>query len=209
MQSNSRRFRGVLVAALIASAAALLAIPASGATKKNAGTATKKVRGCGAFASQAEAQLYFEELGGSVTHRIPKLDPDHDGVACEGLPGPYRGYATIGFNRKRGFFYGWVTMPRVANEAEPYPCLTGNTHFPDGPRLLHIYRVGHKRDRRLFDAYGIGAAVRPASGKLVWKANRKRIPRGRYYVQFEERVPLRPFGRNECPGFSSAPTPLP
>ncbi|MEA2574457.1 MAG: micrococcal nuclease [Chloroflexia bacterium] len=42
-------------------------------------------RDCGDFATQAEAQVFFEAAGGpgSDPHR---LDGDHDGVACESLP---------------------------------------------------------------------------------------------------------------------------
>ena len=59
-------------------------------------------RGCPSFKSQAEAQTYFVEAGGSIDHGIGKLDRDHDGVACEGLSGPFAGYATLGYNRAFG-----------------------------------------------------------------------------------------------------------
>jgi Excalibur calcium-binding domain len=35
------------------------------------------------FASQAEAQAYFEANGGSPTNNVDNLDADHDGQACE------------------------------------------------------------------------------------------------------------------------------
>lgn len=41
---------------------------------------------CPDFATQAEAQTYFEAGGGSPTYNFDRLDSDHDGVACESLP---------------------------------------------------------------------------------------------------------------------------
>jgi hypothetical protein len=38
---------------------------------------------CADFASQAEAQSYFEANGGSPTNNVDNLDADHDGQACE------------------------------------------------------------------------------------------------------------------------------
>ncbi len=171
--------------------------------------ASPRVRGCGSFAHQADAQVYFESLGGSIAEPIPKLDPDRDGVACESLPAPYRGYATLGYNRKRDFFYGTVTMPRTGSGSEPYPCMTGNSHFPEGPRLLNVYRVGGKRDHPLLGEFGVGAEARPSSGRLLWRADRKQVQRGRYYVSFEAKVPSSPSAETECPGFSSEPVELP
>jgi Excalibur calcium-binding domain len=206
------RARGSLDLALCAALALALLAAASGAAAaskpEGSGTAAEhRVRGCGAFAHQDEAQAYFVELDGSPKHPLGRLDPDHDGVACEGLPGPYAGYATLGYSH-RDFFYGTVTMPRVGGE-DPFPCMTGNTHFIEGPRLFNVYRVVGKRDRRLFQSYGLGAEARPGSGRLVWRTNSRHIPRGRYYVEFEERVRTSPYGENECPGFSSAAVELP
>ena len=41
---------------------------------------------CSDFATQEEAQAYFESKGGSSTNNVDRLDSDHDGVACESLP---------------------------------------------------------------------------------------------------------------------------
>lgn len=41
---------------------------------------------CSDFATQTEAQTYFEAGGGSPTYNFDRLDSDHDGVACESLP---------------------------------------------------------------------------------------------------------------------------
>lgn len=38
---------------------------------------------CGDFATQEEAQQYFESHGGSSTNNVNGLDRDHDGMACE------------------------------------------------------------------------------------------------------------------------------
>ena len=42
-------------------------------------------RTCGDFATQAEAQAFFEAAGGPDSDRH-RLDGDKDGVACESLP---------------------------------------------------------------------------------------------------------------------------
>ncbi len=217
MVSVLARFRGFLACALCATLGfALLALGSSAtatAKRGNTGTAKKgkkrpEPRPCGSFAHQAEAQSYFIARGGSPEHRVGRLDPDHNGVACESLPGPYAGYATIGYNRRRAFFYGTVTMPRTGGE-EPFPCLTGNTHFVEGARLYNVYRVTGKGSHRLFKSYGLGAGVRAASGRLVWRADRRDIPRGLYYVEFEERVRTSPYAETECPSFNSQVVRLP
>lgn len=212
MQSNLRPLRRQVAFALALGALALAlfaagALAAGGGATRQAQRAAK-VRGCGSFQHQADAQAYLLEIGGSREHPIRRLDPDGDGVACEGLPAPYAGFATLGYNRRRGFLYGTVTMPHTGG-SEPYPCLSGNTHFLEGPRLFNVYRVSGKRSRRLFPAYGLGAEARSASGRLLWRANRKQVPRGRYYVEFENRIATSPYAETECPGFSSAMVELP
>jgi len=42
---------------------------------------------CSDFDTQPEAQDFFIEQGGSTTNDPHNLDADHDGVACESLPG--------------------------------------------------------------------------------------------------------------------------
>ncbi len=161
-------------------------------------------RGCASFHSQAEAQEYFRLQGGSPSRGVGNLDPDHDGVACEGLGAPYAGYATLGYNRAKRFFYGTVAMPPVAGGG--FACLKGDSHFPGDPRRFNIYRERPGPDKRLFGEYGRGAEVLP-SGRLAWRADGSLVP-GRYYVLFEERSPSTPYGPPECPSFRSATIPL-
>jgi hypothetical protein len=165
--------------------------------------------GCASFGRQAEAQDYFAERGGSPRHRVGDLDRDRDGVACEELPAPFKGFATIGYNLKRNFFYGTVAMPPAAAAAagEKLACLYGNRHFAEGPRLLKVYRVQPGPDQAVTDVFP--AEAKPSSGYLIWKAEKKVVVRDRYYVAFEERVPISPYGANECPGFRSAEVALP
>jgi hypothetical protein len=158
--------------------------------------------GCASFHSQAEAQEYFREQGGSPRRHVGSLDPDHDGVACEGLGAPYQGYATLGYDFAKSFFYGTVAMPPLA-AGSGYACLQGDTHFPEDPRRLNVYRERPGPDRELFGEFGPGAAADPSNGHLVWKASKALVP-GRYYVRFEERIPSTPYGRTECPAFRSA-----
>lgn len=161
------------------------------------------MRGCGSFASQSEAQAYFVERGGAPRHPVGALDPDHNGVACEGLPGPYEGYATIGYDVARGFFHGTATMPPAPGGG--FACLYGNRHFPEAARRLNVYRVKPGPDEALLGSAGVGAEVNQASGRLLWRADRVLRGPGRYYAAFEERIPLKPYGDNECPGFRSRP----
>jgi hypothetical protein len=163
------------------------------------------VRGCASFSSQAEAEQYFLAQGGGPRQAVGALDPDRDGVACEGLPGPYQGYATIGYNLAHHFFYGSATMPPQGNGGEGYACLHGNRHFPDAPRILRVYRVKPGADEPVFGDRGIGTEVLESSGRLLWRADRVLRGAGRYYAAFEERIPLQPYGANECPGFQSNP----
>lgn len=197
--SKTRLLPAALAVALLASL-----------TLTDAGAVTP-VPGCASFHSQAEAQDYFTDFGGNPGRRVGDLDPDRDGVACEYNPAPYRGFATIGYNRKRGFFYGTVTMPPATAApaaGEKFACLYGNRHFPEGPRLLKIYRVtAAGPDAAVTDAFG--AEAKPESNRLLWKEERRNIAPAHYYAEFEGRVPISPYGANECPGFSSAEVRLP
>jgi hypothetical protein len=58
---------------------------ASESSNSSSGTADKD---CKDFATQSEAQRYFEAHGGSATNNVDDLDGnDHDGIVCESLPG--------------------------------------------------------------------------------------------------------------------------
>lgn len=171
------------------------------------GSLAASPRDCGSFSSQAEAQAYFVEAGGSIEHSVGRLDPDHDGVACEGTDGPYAGYATIGYNKKRDFFYGTASMPPRPESGE-YTCLVGNPHFVDAARLVKIFRVTAAGDKPVSDPGGVGTEARPASGRIVWRVDRKTVVPGRYFAEFEERQATSPSG-NECPAFRSAAVSLP
>jgi hypothetical protein len=67
-----RRMAFLLIGALVL---ALSAAPAALAQDGD--------KDCADFASQAEAQAYFEANGGSPTNNVDNLDADHDGQACE------------------------------------------------------------------------------------------------------------------------------
>ncbi len=121
--------------------------------------------------------------------------------------GPRAEYTTLGYNRAHGFFYGTAKMPAKTDGSGGFACLTGNRHFPDGPRLLKIYRVLPGPNRAI--SPDIAAGATPENGTLAWKFERKRVPTGRYYVVFEEEVRSSPYAPSECPGFRSAATLLP
>src|SRR5262245_39816650 len=94
----------------IGAAALASAIAAVVAAFAGVGSGAAAVPGCGAFKAQGDAQDAFMEAGGSPARNVGKMDPDGDGVACEALGAPFKGYATIGYNRKKQFFYGVVKM---------------------------------------------------------------------------------------------------
>jgi hypothetical protein len=170
-----------------------------------AGSGGAAVPRCPSFGSQAEAQESFLELGGTPGDDVGGLDGNGNGVACESLPGPYEGYATIDFNRRKGFLYGVATLPRTESG---FQCLLGNRYDPDTARRLNVYRERPGPDKAILGD-GIGTASDPNTGKLVWKAVKPGLPPGRYYAAFEARIAISPYGRNLCPGFDSRPALLP
>jgi hypothetical protein len=182
-------------------AAAALAVWAA-----TASGAERSAPPCPSYPSQAGAQERFLAEGGSPAHDAGRLDDDGDGVACEGLPGPYAGYATIGYNRERKFLYGRATMP-TAEAGDEFACLAGNRHFPDGPRLLKVYRELPGPDKAV--SRDVGAEARPASGNLLWKLDRDELVSGRYYVAFEEGVRPSPYKPTDCSEFRSDAVLLP
>jgi Excalibur calcium-binding domain len=197
------RSRGKRQLATIAAALATLAIWAP------AGGDAAPVPSCPSFTSQAAAQTYFGEQGGSPAHGVGRLDPDHDGVACEGLGAPYQGYATIAYNKKRKFFYGVATMPPLATGNGEFACLTGNRYEPESPRLLKIFRVKADGDVSVLGSQERAAEAKPSTGKLFWKADKAGIPHGRYYVAFEASIRSSAYAPTPCPEFRSAITALP
>lgn len=52
--------------------------PPPAAAKRKAGD-----KNCPDFATQPDAQRYFESIGGSPTHNADRLDENHNGIACE------------------------------------------------------------------------------------------------------------------------------
>ncbi|HSS32427.1 MAG TPA: excalibur calcium-binding domain-containing protein [Solirubrobacterales bacterium] len=199
MQSNVRPLRLLLSLAVVA-VAALALLPL--------GSSASAPRGCGFFKSQAEAQDYFVGQGGTIEDGVGKLDPDHDGVACEGLTGPYAGYATLGYNKKRNFFYGVASLP-PSGEGGEYPCMIGNRHFSDAPRRLNVYKVTADGNKPIFNQFGLGAEAQPETGHLIWRADRKVVIPGSYFAEFEERARTTAYGGIECPPFRSPIVRLP
>jgi hypothetical protein len=185
----------------ILAALALVVAPACGAP---AASSSAKAPGCASFSSQAAAQEHFVRIGGRPGHDPGDLDPDGDGVACEDRPAPHEGFATIGYNRAKRFFYGVATMPSTD---AGFACLEGNRHYPDGPRLLKIFRLLPGLDWAV--SRDVGAEARPESGHLFWKLDREAVPPGFYYAVFEEQIRLSPYRPSECPAFRSREVYLP
>lgn len=194
-----------LEARTLAAAAAVTAAVGVGVP---AGSGAAPTPGCRSFDSQAAAQEYLFESGGSPSRAVGHLDRDHDGVACEGFPGPYEGFATLGYNRQKRFFYGFASMPPAASGKEGFACLRGNRHGPEGPRRVIVFKARPGPDLLVLGRHRGRAKAMPRSGRLVWKADKSRVTKGLYYATFEEREPLTPYGKNECPAFSSRPVRL-
>jgi hypothetical protein len=165
--------------------------------------------GCPSFKSQAEAETFFIEQGGSATHSVGRLDSDGDGVACEGLGGPYQGIATLGYNNKRDFFFGVASMPPLASRNGEFACLAGNRRWPDGPRWVNVFRVKPGGDVSILGTHMASAEAKPATGRLVWKVDKPLPLPGRYYAVFEESLRTSPYGPNPCPEFRSRTITLP
>jgi hypothetical protein len=202
------------VAGVVIAAAALVLgwgslAGAAGAPPAKPDVGSEALQHCGAFEAQGDAEAYFLEHGGSPKRNVAGMDGDGDGVACEALGAPYVGYATIGYNRRKHFLYGTATLPPGASPApaEP-PCLAGDRKGPEGPRRVRVYRVTPGGDQRVFGR-PIAAEAKPASERLLWKQDLAEVEPGVYYAEFLEPIRLTPYGRSECPSFSSAPTRLP
>ena len=50
------------------------------------GSRGSRPKSCKDFASQAEAQAYFEAHGGNAQNNVDNLDHNHNGIACEVYP---------------------------------------------------------------------------------------------------------------------------
>lgn len=199
MHSNIRPVAQPLVFGLFAVLALLAGSAGSGAAQ----------RGCGSFDRQADAQTYFIEAGGNARHGVGGgLDTDHDGVACEGLGGPYAGYATLGYNTKRGYFYGIASLPTRPN-GKGYACLSGNSHFLHAPRRVRVFKVTADGAKRVSEPRGTAVRARHDIGHLAWRADRTSIVPGRYYAEFEGRQRTSPYRGSECPAFRSSVVRLP
>ena len=85
------RMRKVASVAVLATSTALLVIgiarAATAQTASPTASPATAAKTCADFKTQSEAQTYFTSKGGSKTNNIDNLDPNRNGIACEGLPG--------------------------------------------------------------------------------------------------------------------------
>jgi hypothetical protein len=198
MQSKTHLYRlSLLLAGFVA--ALILWLPL--------GARAGQVRPCSSFKSQAAAQEYFVEAGGTINRHVGGLDPDHDGVACEELGPPYEGYATLAYSKQAHSLYGTATLP---SNPYGYSCMVGNTHYSEGARTLNVYKIAlGGDDKPLINQFGVYAEAKPATGRLVWRAAKRTVAPGLYYAEFEEQVRKTQFARTECPAFRSQIVQLP
>jgi hypothetical protein len=100
-------------------------------------------------------------------------------------------------------------MPPLASGEGKFACLSGNRHWPDGPRWVNVYRVTPGGDVSILGTHMAPAEAKPATGRLVWKVDKPLKAPGRYYAAFEESLRTSPYGRNPCPEFRSRTISLP
>lgn len=83
--------RKVASVAVLAVASAAFVIAVAGAVWAQTATPTLTPAPtsvtCADFKTQAEAQAFFTSHGGSKANNVDNLDPNRNGIACEGLPG--------------------------------------------------------------------------------------------------------------------------
>jgi endonuclease YncB( thermonuclease family) len=137
--------RGAWVATGLA--AVLLGGLVSAPTRASAREADKD---CSDFTSQAAAQTFFLEHGGSASNNFDDLDADHDGVACESDPCPC----------------GVLTTPAPTPTPTPTPSsppLTEPTPAPSSPppipegEELDVYVIRDVDGDTVFVRYADGA----------------------------------------------------
>jgi Excalibur calcium-binding domain len=130
-----RRRAFLLIAALVL---ALSAAPAALAQDGD--------KDCADFASQAEAQAYFEANGGSPTNNVDNLDADHDGQACESFDyGDGTGGGDTGGGDNGGVDNGGGALPFTGPNDTLVPA--GTALLLAGLALLGMtrYRARHAR----------------------------------------------------------------
>jgi Excalibur calcium-binding domain len=130
-----RRRAFLLIAALVL---ALSAAPAALAQDGD--------KDCADFASQAEAQAYFEANGGSPTNNVDNLDADHDGQACESFDyGDGTGGGDTGGGDTGGVDNGGGALPFTGPNDTLVPA--GTALLLAGLALLGVtrYRARHAR----------------------------------------------------------------
>lgn len=180
-------------------AAALACVVGVAALAPATGAGAKSIRKCKTFANQAAAQDYLLRHGGGPGQKVGGLDSDRDGVACERLQGPYKGFVAISYQQRKKFFYGFAAMPEVRGGGdERFACLKGNSKLAEGPRRLNIYKVGGKQP-----LLSNSKATEPneRTGHFPWKIEAKGA-KGRFYAKFEAATSTTG-EKTECPAFRS------
>lgn len=126
---------------------------ACAATLPIAGTAFAQDRDCPSFATQPEAQAFFESRGGNDPHR---LDRDDDGIACE--------------NRASGDSNGAVTPPSAAEPGEEGGQDQGV--MPSGGVEAGHGGMADSAGDAAWQWWFIGSALLTASGVVVLRRGR-------------------------------------
>ncbi len=202
------RLRGSAAAAAAAVAVLGLAAGSGDVAGKSAGGKGQPSRNCGSFANQAAAQDYFFKRGGSPRRKIGGLDPDGNGVACERLDAPHKGYADVAFESRRGFFYGGIAVP--AGTDGDFPCLYKNAKVGITRRVL-VYKARRGKpdlpltlrggESRESDD-GSKGTVQSGAGRLTWKVDPSGRIRGRFYVDVPQSE-TESGSDEDCPRFRS------
>lgn len=146
---------------------------------------------CADFATQPEAQRYFDDRGGDRDSNIDDLDDDHDGIPCEHLPGGLGEVAETGVLARLwvpllvgaaviagGAAAVWLLRMRRPSTPSPAPSLpVVQPLSPPDPELLGDWPETSAARRHEFEAMGAdGPAAYLASpewlDKEAWKERR-------------------------------------
>lgn len=201
------------VAAVAAAAVLVLAAGSGEVAGKPARGKGKPARKCSSFANQAAAQDYFFKRRGSPRHKVGGLDPDRNGVACERLDPPYKGYVEAAYEERRRFFYGDISTPK--GKEGDYPCLYKNPNpLMKITRRVSVFKVRRGKPdvplspkggkaRGEDDTTSKGTAPGGGAGGLIWKVAPKGRIAGRFYVGVLRSETEKGGPAEDCPAFRS------
>jgi hypothetical protein len=107
---------------------------------------------CADFKTQPEAQKWFDDHGGSKENNVANLDPNRNGIACEGLPGTPSQLSESPNRAMRASFAAQLEMDRVAGPLYVVK--------PFGDGKWAVYRAGSNQPIDVHQTFEDADAVR-------------------------------------------------